>query len=182
MGQITDLPANQSPRGRTLFGMASDILRDIAKTNNAYWFVDNQGQLHILKEGEYLAMGSETVPILNQNTGMIDVPTQELGGGISVRSLLNPKIAPGGQIHLDMTSIGGNLQLANGVSYTTVNPDLLPDTAYALAATAPLKADGFYVVASIRHWGMNRGNPWYSDIVTMPLDPSKLAITPRTSA
>jgi hypothetical protein len=174
LGQITDLGDDKSPRGRTLFGMASDILRDVAQSANANVYIDTNNQLHMLSESEYLQMSTETVPVLNSQTGLIGVPTQTLGAGVEARSLLNPAIIPGGQVKIAQRDV---------MTYTGVEPGRLPDTNMALTfSNMALAADGFYVVGAVRHWGENRGNPWYSDITTKPVDPTKQPIGVRTSA
>jgi hypothetical protein len=44
-----------------------------------------------------------------------------------------------------------------------------------MAASLIDKGDGIYSVWSVRHWGDNRGNPWYSDVTTYGVDPTKFA-------
>jgi hypothetical protein len=174
LGQVTDLGDGKSPRGRTLFGMASDILRDVAQSANANVYIDSNNQLHMLTESEYLQMRTETVPVLNSRSGLIGVPTQTLGAGVEARSLLNPAIIPGSQVKIDERAV---------MTATAVQPGRLPDTNVALQfSQMSLATDGFYVVGAVRHWGQNRGNPWYSDITTKPIDPTKQPIGVRTSA
>jgi hypothetical protein len=174
VGQINEtLKDVQSPRGRALYGMVSAILRDLAATVNGRVFIDSNQKLHVLAEGESLKFQNDTVPILNSKTGLIDIPAQELGGGISIRSLLNPSIIPGGQIKVNQKDI---------TQFKDVNTEQFVDTNWALSASAhSIKADGYYLVTRVRHWGENRGNPWYSDITSEPYDPSKLQVGIRPS-
>lgn len=159
LGQVPDdLDAAKSPRGRTLFGMARDILRDIERTEEGHFFIDLDGKLHLLRDGDVLNMGSQIVPILNAHTGLIDVPTRTMEGAVEVVCLLNPAITPGMQIRLNNADVFG---------YTEVNNDAMIDDAQKFAFAQSIKHDdGYYPVGSVRHQGQNRGNPWYSHIVT----------------
>ena len=158
LGQITDLGNKTSPRGRLLYGMARDYLRDIARTHDAQFFTDLDGKLHLLKEGDILKMGNQTVPVLNGRTGLIDVATRTMDGAVEVKCLLNPSIRPGMQIHIDNASVA---------EIKTVDTTNLVADAFRLSMGSYInKADGYYPVGSVRHQGQNRGNPWYSQIVS----------------
>jgi hypothetical protein len=174
LGQITDLGDAKSPRGRLLFGMVHDILRDIARSVEGQVFLDQDGRLHILKDGEILKMGNETIPILNSKTGVVDVPVQTLGGGIEITCLLNPSINPGGRIHLNNDEVAR--VEATSRKKEGYGPGVLgtPDTAMKIEQSDLVMArgaDGFYVVDSVRHQGENRGQSWHTHIVTEPVLP-----------
>jgi hypothetical protein len=159
LGQVPDdLDDTKSPRGRTLFGMARDILRDIERTEHGHFFSDNDKRIHFLRDGDILNLGSQIVPILNGRTGMVDVPTRTMDGAVEVTCLLNPMITPGMQIRLNNEEIYG---------YNDINTDMLPDDARKFGdASSILHSDGYYPVGNVRHQGQNRGNPWYTHIVT----------------
>jgi hypothetical protein len=165
LGQMpNNLSTTAQPRGRLLFGMARDYLRDIARTEKANFFIDTQGRLHMLKEDDVLAMGSEVVPVLNSKTGLIDVPTRTMDGAIECHCLLNPAIVPGSQIHINNQDVAG---------FDAINVDALPNDAQKFTdASIVFKADGYYPVGSVRHQGQNRGNPWYSHIITKKAIPA----------
>ena len=164
LGQIPDMSSNQSPRGRTLVGMARDVLRDVARSQNATWFIDNDGKLHMLKQEDKLKMGNQTVPILNSRSGLLDVPTQVLGSGIEAHSLLNPSIIPGGQIRINQKSVTGVPVIT---SLGTTGSQMVQTNFLAQTKTAPvLDADGNYIVGEVKHVGQNRGTPWFSMITT----------------
>ena len=166
IGQCTTkLSDDKSPRGRVLFGMARDVLRDQSHTDDTQCWIDENGKLHVLGKDEALAMGEELVPVLNSSSGMVNIPTQTMGGGIEVTSLLNPNIKPGGQIHIDQASI---------TQLQSVTKGQLVKTDFALNNSAEsLKADGFYIVDAVNHTGENRGNSWYSNVTTKPYDITK---------
>jgi hypothetical protein len=162
MGQITEMSSQQATRGRTLFGMTASILRDVARTENAQWFIDQDKKLHLLKQDEALAVSDTAVPVINSKTGMVGVPEQTLGGGVNVRCLLNPAIRPGKKIKLNEDDV---------VKYNPVNPDLaLNPTLQNQLETGwkfNLAADGFYTVGAVEHAGESRGNSWYTNITTV---------------
>jgi hypothetical protein len=163
MGQITELAKTTATRGRTLFGMTSGILRDIARSEDAQWFIDGDKNLHLLKMNESLdASAGDEVPVLNSKSGMIGVPEQTLGGGINVKCLLNPAIRPGKVIQINERI----------VQYNPINPGagLNPQLdAQLTQGQDNLRGlgDGFYVVGSVEHTGESRGNTWYSNITTV---------------
>jgi hypothetical protein len=159
LGQIPDLGNDKSPRGRLLFGMARDILRDVANTADAQWFIDQSGKLHMLKQAELLAMGNQSVPILNSKTGMVDVPILTPGSGIEVHCLLNPQIKPGEQVQVN------EADLVQTVAVSQDNPYFGDQV--TMMKTARRTTDGHYTVQKVRHFGQNRGNPWYSHVTTV---------------
>jgi len=152
-GYITDLGTKQAPRALTLFGMARDLLRDVAFSTGTSWSIQNQ-KLQILKN-------NETLPgqafIVNSQTGMIGLPVQTIGG-IIVRMLLNPQIVPGSRIKLDQSSVQ---EAAFSPNYTAaVQNSMIPSIA----------EDGFYKVLVSEHHGDTHGNPWYTEVVCTRAD------------
>jgi hypothetical protein len=166
LGQITDLGDEKSPRGRVFHGMATDVLRDTAHTADAEVWIDTEGYLHLLKPGEALEMQTDTVPVLNSRTGLIDIPSSTMGDGVEIRSLLNPRLVPGGQVKVAEKDVARFSAAQGAESLVKSNQQLL------ISAEA-VKADGYYTVISVKHSGANRGNPWYSDMKTRSLDPTK---------
>jgi hypothetical protein len=164
-GQLTILGDEKSPRGRVLFGMARDILKDVAYTANAKVFIDTDNKLHMLREDEALN-ATDTVPVLTPGTGLIGSPTVTLGAGVEIRSLLNPNLTPGKQLKVDTKYI---------TQFQAVDPTAAVMTNFDLRNSAKsMSGDGYYVVGAVRHWGHNRGDPWYSDVSTKPFNVSKM--------
>jgi hypothetical protein len=103
------------------------------------------------------------VPILNSKSGLLDVATMTMGQGVEVHTLLNPAITPGKRIKINNQDV---------VRFTPTPGGQAPDAAFKLSQDqVAFKADGIYTVGSVRHWGQNRGTPWYSHIVTQPAVP-----------
>ena len=151
-GYTPPLTGGSLPRGKVMFGMTRDYLRDFAGGQNATWFVEN-GEINMLPVRATLPYPAI---VLNANTGMIGLPTQTIDG-IVVRCLLNPDIRIGGQVQIDNQSIQ---QAALSVDYTALN--YFPS----------LDADGYYKVVSVNHQGDTRGQEWYSELICQGVDGS----------
>jgi len=159
-GTITALAQDKSPRGRTLYGMPREILRDLTQTAKATWWLDDGNRLNIMKEGEPLPGAPIQINILN---GMTGIPTWELGRGIKVSCLLNYAVQPGRLIQI-------NNEIVNQISRK------LPDDTggdisqtRGVLQTAPQDFNGIYLVWGVNHAGDNRGNEWHTHITTMPV-------------
>ena len=150
-GFAPEFPSTSGPRGKPMFGMVRDHLQVLAQALNSSWYVQD-GKLNIVPLYGYVD-GEATV--LTSKTGMVGMPQKNLNGGISVRCLLNPAIAPGRLIQLDNASIQ---DAVISVDYTAVN--FVPQT----------DADGFYRVLAVNHVGDTRGQEWYSEIVCLARD------------
>lgn len=152
-GYISDLGDRKMPRARTLFGMARDVLRDIAFATGTSWSIQNQ-KLQILKNGEGLP--GKTF-VVNSRTGMIGLPVQTFDG-IIVRMLLNPQVNPGTIIKLDEGS----------VQEAAFNPNYLAEVQNSMIPS--IAEDGFYKVLVSEHHGDTRGNPWYTEVICTRAD------------
>jgi hypothetical protein len=155
-----DLSKPKYPRAVTLYGMARNVMRNIAHSKEATWSTQNgEVQLVGLKNG--LPDGAIE---LNSTTGLIGLPTQEIGG-IMARVLINPNIKVHSLIHINQSSIQA-AQLYRSVDGGVDNPQnaLLPEVA----------ADGIYKVLQINVDGDTRGNPWYQDLACIAKDSSIL--------
>jgi hypothetical protein len=161
-GQITALAGQMpaSPRGRTLFGMPLDILRDLGQTLDARVFVDS-GQLHVLGPGEQIS-GDEIE--LNTGNGLVNFPSQEMDGGLKLECLLHYQVRPGRVIKINNKDYNTKVsQITKGQS-----SGMLADLGLEVSQDA-IQADGKYGVFRVRHHGDNRGQPWYSEITTNPI-------------
>jgi|GEM_PF-672458 len=97
IGSISEkLNGQKLTRGKVLFGKASDYLRQIAKSNELQYYMDD-GRLHLisldeLPEGEIIE--------LTPTSGLIGTP-QQTDYGLSGQCLLNPQIKLNSLIHID---------------------------------------------------------------------------------
>lgn len=143
-------------RGKALFGLARERMNDVAATGNCSWSIQN-GQVTLIEETGYLP--GEIVRI-NSRTGMIGIP-ETTDSGVEVTVLLNPLIKIGTRIELDNASIN-QLQVREQ-GFPRYGDKSFP---------ANVSADGVYRVLVIEHQGDNRGQPWYSKITCLAVDPS----------
>lgn len=151
-GNIGDLPSEKLPRGKTLFGMARDFLKQSAETSNKTWSIQN-GKVQMVPVTSYLP--GEAV-VLTSKTGLVEKPLQT-SEGVTAKCLLNPKIKIGGRIQLDNKDV-------QRLKIDMSNPTSPANT------PAPLTADGVYYVLVIEYVGDTRGNEWYSMLTCLNLD------------
>lgn len=153
------------PRGKVLWGMGRDVLRNVANTQQWAWNLNN-GEVVFIALDSYLP--GEAV-ILNSATGMIGVPEQT-DEGLKVRCLLNPKLVIGGLLKIDNESI--NKTVANNKQAIPVGQ--LPYNQWAgLQLLADISNDGTYYTYVVEHTGDSRGQAWYSDIICLAANVGK---------
>lgn len=139
------------PRGKVMFGMARDYMRDLADTTLTSWSIQN-GKVNMVKRGGYLP--GEAV-VLNSESGMIGIPEQTVGG-INVKALLNPRFRYSGRIRINEGDINRAAVSLSAASPTVYLPRLVED--------------GFYRIVVCNHSGDTRGDDWYSDLICVALD------------
>ena len=157
------LPATSAPRGRAIYGMARSTLRDVTKSTDTSWHVED-GSLKIMPAVGYR---SDEAVVLTSATGMIGIP-QQTPDGIVVRALLNPKFR-----------IGGKLQIANkDIQQARVGTSVQEKTGAAFLPR--ISEDGFYRILLVQHRGDTRGEEWFSDLICIAGDdPQTASFTAR---
>ena len=149
------------PRGKVMFGLAREKLRDLAETNSCTWSVGPDGRVNIIPLNNYLQSGLAVA--INADTGMIGVP-EATQSGIEVRTLLNPLIVLGTAIQLDNDSIN-----------TTLNNSAVGFPSYSsFAFFANTNTDGTYRALVVEHEGYTRGSgdDWLTKITALSIDAS----------
>lgn len=151
-GHIGDVGGAKLPRGKVMYGMARDYLRQSAEASGSTWSIQD-GKLQVVPMTGVLP---NQAVVLNSKTGLVGQPEQT-NDGIKVRCLLNP-----------MLKIGGKVQ----INEQDVAQAKLPDAAKDAQANKPadIAADGFYRLLVVEHSGDSRGNDWYSDLVCLDID------------
>jgi hypothetical protein len=149
------------PRGVPLYGMAWRVFENIARSKRADVSYQ-QGQLQIIGH-------KNTIPgdafVLNTNTGLIGMPTQDING-IMARSLINPSIKINTLVQIAQALVQGTQFPIKNNSGGVLDP-------VTVSQTPNIAADGFYKVLGIDFNGDTRGNPWYMDLNCV--SPSDLA-------
>lgn len=151
-GHLGELPDNQLPRGKVMYGNARNYLRDTAQSTDHSWSIQDEKITFVAKKA-YLP--GERV-VLTSKTGMIGTP-QQTNEGVNVKCLLNPNIKIASRIQIDNASIARfkiNLSVPNS----------------AANIPAPLTADGVYYVLVAEHSGDTRGVEWYTSLICLNID------------
>lgn len=139
------------PRSVTMFGMAKHFMRNLAQSVDGTFHYDSLNpQVNITQKND---MGKGSAIVLNSDTGMIGLPTQNTDG-INVRCLINPQIQINSIIHIQESSI------------QKITPDLTiqgePKNQSAVFQGG-LDADGMYRVVYLEQVGDSRGDPWFCE-------------------
>jgi hypothetical protein len=95
-GFVDNMGGQSLPRGKVMYGMARDYLRQSTQSTDATWSIQD-GRLQIVKRSGILP--SQAV-VLNSKSGLIGTPEQT-GNGLKARCLLNPLLKIGGRVMLD---------------------------------------------------------------------------------
>lgn len=149
-GHMPDLGGQPLPRGKVMFGMARDTMRQAAQATNADWSIQD-GRVQIVGRASYLP--GEAV-VLTHETGLTARPEQS-DAGIKLKALLNPRIRIGGRVRLDNDSI------------QRAKTDLKIG---AWNKAALIDQDGVYRVIKADFAGDTHGQDWHVDILALALD------------
>lgn len=154
VGYVAETGPEALPRGKVMYGMARDYLRQSAEASSTSWSVQD-GKIQIVSLTGTLP---NQAVLLNSKTGLVGTPEQT-NDGIKARALLNPLLKIGGKVQIDEKDVA---------------EAKLPDTENKSTANKPadISSDGVYRILTIEHSGDTRGNDWYSDIVCLDVDAS----------
>lgn len=137
LGTISEgLSGTQLTRGKVFFGLAKDYLSQIAKSENATYYMHN-GTVNLIKATDY---PSNTIVDLSPSSGLLNVPSQSQYG-VSFTAMLNPRIQINSLVHIDNS-------LIRAQSFEQGQP------------IRNLDQDGIYRVTSVTYVGDTRGNDW----------------------
>lgn len=156
-GYMPTLTSNGYQRGRTLFGMCRNDLRELVGSNNCKWFIQGS-QLDVVPLNGYV---TEPPVLLTPSTGLIGVPEQTQNG-LTMRVLINPAIKIGRVVKLDYSDIN---QLRYGTDVDSASLAL-----FLAQTTTKLNPSGLYYVLRAEHFGDTRGLQWYSDLTCLSVD------------
>jgi hypothetical protein len=151
-GFIDETGVVKLPRGKVMYGMARDYLRQSAKATDTSWSIQD-GKIQVIKLTGVLP---NQVVVLNSKTGLIGTPEQT-NDGIKTRCLLNPTLKIGGKVKINESDVA---------------EAALPDTSKKddVNKSVSIEKDGFYRLLVVEHKGDTRGNDWYSDLMCLGVD------------
>jgi len=144
-GYIEPVGNTTLPRGKVMYGMARDYLRQSVESSKSSWSVQD-GVLQVIPLTGLLP---NEAAVLNSQTGLIGIPTQT-NTGVSFRCLLNPSIKIGAKVKINESDI-------NKARLDTASENILASLPIALAS------DGIYRVLTLYIIGDSRGQDWYCD-------------------
>lgn len=144
LGDISPvLSSTKLPRGKAVFGLTRDYLRQIAHGSGSTLSL-HDGKINIIHASD--PPKGEIIDLTPQ-TGLIGQPVQS-GIGVSFQSLLNPAISINTLVHIDNSIIQAQ-------TYQIGQKPL------------PLDSAGIYRVMSVEHQGDTRGDNWYTSCQTV---------------
>lgn len=144
LGSISDnLQNKELARGKICFGLAKDYLRQIAKSEQASFYV-NDRQVNIVKAQD---MPKGQALKLNAQTGLIGT-LEQTETGIKGKCLLNPKLNLNSFLSIDN----------NSVRLQKISRD---------SKIRQLDQDGIYRIISLKHSGDTRGDSWYTEFTAI---------------
>jgi len=155
-GYIPNLPGNPLPRGKVIFGMSRDVMRNIANNTDTSWSIQD-GKLNMVPLNAYMP---GEVPVLTAATGVIGLPEQTQGG-IKLKTLLNPNLKIGQAVKLDNASIQS---YKFGLALNQQVQNLFDEQ------VVKLNDDGLYYVMIADHTGDTRGNEFYTELTCLAID------------
>lgn len=142
----------QLPRGKSMYGNATNYLTNVANTTRQDWSIQN-GKVQFVSLTSYLP---GEVIILKSNTGLIGTP-QQTNQGVNMKCLLNPLLQIGGRVQIDNSS----------VQELKINLEIT-DPKKIIENTPPkLNQDGTYFILAQEHTGDTRGQEWYTSLITL---------------
>lgn len=156
MGYLPDIPGNPLPRGKVVFGMTRDALRQQCKTLGFGWSIQD-GKVNFIPLTSYMP---GDIPELTSATGVVGLPEQTQDG-IKLKVLLNPSLKIGQAVRLNNASIQ---QYRYNLSINQAGNNLL------VSKNNKLNADGLYYVMLAEHSGDTRGNGWFTDLLCLAID------------
>ncbi len=144
IGQLSDnLTPTALPRGKALFGLTRDYFRQIAKSEQAAFYINNN-KIEFIKA---IDLPTNEVIKLNGKSGLIGMPEQT-EEGIQATCLLNPLLDLNKMVAIDLSSIqrqkaDRNSELKN------------------------IAGAGIFKIIKIAHKGDTRGDEWYTEFTAV---------------
>ncbi|KVP84554.1 hypothetical protein WJ95_20560 [Burkholderia ubonensis] len=158
VGYLPEFDVKPLPRGKVIFGMARDVLRNAAMNLGADWSVQDTS-LQLVPQNSYIP--GEAL-VLTAETGMIGLPTQDQNG-ITIKCLLNPNARISSLVKIDNASIQ-RAEYSLTVSKNAVESNL------NIQRYGRLNNDGVYKILVAEHEGDTRDTPWHTTLTCIDVD------------
>ncbi|MCL6442076.1 MAG: hypothetical protein K6T83_01195 [Alicyclobacillus sp.] len=144
LGDISpQLSTAKLPRGKAVFGLTRDYIRQIAQANNLA-FYSHDGRINLVHASD---PPKGDIIDLTPQSGLIGQPAQQ-DLGVTFQCLLNPAITINTLVHIDNSLIQAQTFDIGQVQ-------------------RPLDAQGIYRVVGVEHIGDSRGTEWYTRATTV---------------
>lgn len=166
-GYLLDSTGGVLPRGKVLFGMARDYMRQYANTQKSTWSIQD-GKVNVIPLDGYKP---GQVVELNAGTGLIGVPEQT-SNGVNLTCLMNPRLDVGSAIRLNNKDINQIIQANKALAPIPYNQWT------GMQLLAKVTTDGLYRLFVVEHEGDTRGNSWHSHLTCLAIDPSSNKVRP----
>lgn len=155
LGDISSSLRNDKlTRGKTVFGLGRDYLKQISEGQNATFYLDN-GKVNIIKLSD---LPEDEIINLSPESGLLSSP-QQTDFGIRFKCLLNPRIQLNTFIKID------NRLVRESKFEPVISTDgKVPSSAQVIRQ---LDKDGIYRIIKITHTGDTRGNDWHTECETV---------------
>ena len=144
LGQISDnLSQTALPRGKALFGLTRDYFRQMAKSEQAAFYINNN-KIDFVKA---MDLPKNEFIKLNGNSGLIGMPeqTEEV---IQATCLLNPLLDLNKMVSIDLRSIQRQkVDKENGIKN--------------------IEGSGIFKIIKLTHKGDTRGDEWYTEFTAV---------------
>jgi hypothetical protein len=75
-GNLPELPGNALPRGKVIYGMSRDVMRNVARNTDTSWSIQD-GKLTMIPQTAYVP---GEIPVLTSATGVIGMPERTQNG------------------------------------------------------------------------------------------------------
>lgn len=155
-GFTADLGATKLPRGKAMFGLSREYLRQSALASGTTWSIQD-GRLQLVKRTGVLP--GQAI-LLTPDTGLVGAPEQT-DKGVTVQCLLNPQLRVGGKVKLDNSLVNlEKVQLATPKGGAGATP----------STPAAIAADGVYRLLVVEYSGDTRGGDWYCNLTCLGVD------------
>ncbi len=150
-GVISDaVQTNPLPRGRVLFGKASDYVRQVTHQTNTQMYVDD-GVLNIVASRDY----GNVVIELHPDNALLGEPSQT-DDGVSAKCLLNPSMRLNSIVYICSAFIKARVAS--------------PDSDNGSLGMVAFSRNGLYRILKITYEGDTRGDAWFCNFEAIAQD------------